>query len=153
MKLRSAFVVVALVLGTAAAEDPPAYRTAPELKFGIDHLALDLDVDLAGKAVTGSETLDVKAVSDLQTIRLDAVDLQVASVSLSRSGGQVVSASFTNDGQSLEIKAPLRRGESARLKIAYSLREPRAGLHFYGPTPRDPNVPLQVWSQGEAQYA
>ncbi len=153
MKLRSAFVVVALVLGTAAAEDPPAYRTAPELKFGIDHLALDLDVDLAGKAVTGTETLDVKAVSDLQTIHLDAVDLQVASVSVSRSGGQVVPASFTNDGQSLEIKSALRRGESARLKIAYSLREPRAGLHFYGPTPRDPNVPLQVWSQGEAQYA
>jgi len=40
-------------------------------------------------------------------------------------------------------------GKTASLKINYRIREPKAGLHFFGPTPAEPDVPLTVWSQGE----
>ncbi len=152
MKLRPALLVLAFaVIGARAGAEDTGYQSAPATHFAIEHIALDLDVDLAGKAVHGTALLDVKAVRDLSEIRLDAIDLQVSSVSLNKPNAQPAPASFTNDGENLEIKAALKRGEAARLKIVYSLKDPRAGLHFYGPTANEPDVPLQVWSQGEAR--
>jgi aminopeptidase N len=151
VKPHGAAIVLALaLLGAGASADEP-YRSAPDAPIAIDHIALDLDVDIPARTVTGTATLDVKAVSDLASIRLDAVQLDVSSVKATRTGGQTGAATFTNDGTILEVKTPLKRGEGERLEIAYSVHDPRAGLHFHAPTPQEPDVPLQVYSQGEAQ--
>ena len=36
------------------------------------------------------------------------------------------------------------------MKVLYSVKDPKDGLHFYSPSPEEPDVPLQVWSQGES---
>ncbi|MEZ0230092.1 MAG: M1 family aminopeptidase [Planctomycetota bacterium] len=152
MKLRHALAVLVLVVaGARVSADDTGFKTAPATFFTVEHIALDLDVDLAGRSIAGHALLDVKAARDLNEIRLDAVSLQVTSVSANKPNAQPAPAPFTNDGESLEIKTSLKRGETARLKIVYSVRDPRAGLHFYGPSASEPDVPLQVWSQGEAQ--
>ena len=44
----------------------------------------------------------------------------------------------------------LRAGAPAEIRIDYVVTDPERGLVFYGPTEAEPNVPYQVWSQGEA---
>jgi aminopeptidase N len=139
---------LALLLGGHATADE-AFESAPPTPFAIEHIALDLDVDLPARSVSGTEVLDVKAVRDLAAIKLDAVGLEVASVTLPAKANQ--SLAFSSAGESLEIVLPLKRDESARLKIAYAVRDPKAGLHFFGPSKREPDVPLEVYSQGEAR--
>jgi aminopeptidase N len=60
-------------------------------------------------------------------------------------------ARFSHDGKKLIIDLdpawPAER--TASLIIDYRIREPKAGLHFFGPSTAEPDVPLTVWSQGE----
>ena len=43
----------------------------------------------------------------------------------------------------------LDAGDEAMLTVHYRVRDPRAGLYFFGPTKDEPDTPLTVWSQGE----
>jgi aminopeptidase N len=61
-------------------------------------------------------------------------------------------ADFRNDGESIEVffgEATLTTGASAKIEIAYTIHEPTSGLHFFGPSDAEPDVPYVVWSQGE----
>jgi aminopeptidase N len=151
MKRRFAVLVasLALVMGGAFADEP--YRSAPDTPFTIGHIALDIDVDLAGKSVNATATIDLDAVRDTKDLRFDANGLNVKSVSVCTKGGQAKPASFTNDGESLDVREPLERGHSSCVVVTYTVTNPKAGLFFRGPTPQEPDVPVQLWSQGEAQ--
>src|SRR5262249_52724206 len=58
---------------------------------------------------------------------------------------------FSHDGQklTLELEPEWPAGHETTLRIDYRIREPKTGLHFFGPTAAEPDVPLTVWSQGE----
>jgi aminopeptidase N len=131
------------------------FRSAPDLPFAIDHLALDLDVDLQGKSVSGTATFDLHAVRDLTSLQFDAFGLEVAGASLLPPNGQkgeAAETSFANDGEHLDVACRLKRGDKSKVKVRYSVHDPKAGLHFFSPTTKDPTVPLEVYSQGEARF-
>lgn len=158
-------LALSLVLALAChAQDVPL-RAPPDRPFDVRRIALDLAVDLEARTIEGAAILDLTALRDLRTLRLDAVDHEVAAVNrvaapAARGSGAAAVAPgatpvdalrFVNDGQSLTIDLPLRRGEAATLRIDYRVRDPKDGLYFFGPTPDAPKVPWQVWSQGEPQ--
>ena len=124
---------------------------AEQLHFAADrpvdlrHLRLDARVDLKAKTLEGRATLDLVALRDVTSVRFDAVGFRVAAVA----AGQPLR--FANDGRTLEVflAETLRRGAPLRLTVDYVVRDPDAGLYFFGPTPQQPDVPYQVWSQGE----
>jgi aminopeptidase N len=147
-KLTTRLVLLASFAAVAAvfADDEAPFRGAPDRPLLVSKVALDLDVDLLGKSVAGTAVLDLQATRDLKTLRLDAVGLDVASVS-----DDARSLTFVNDGQSLTIARPLARGEAVHLKVAYAVHDPREGLHFFQPTRAEPDLPVQMWSQGESQ--
>lgn len=131
---------------------------AQDLHFAADrpldllHVRLDARVDLKNKTLKGKETLEMVALRATRTIRLDAVDLQVEAVDVVRGdAAQFQEVEYVNDGKHLDIALPqeLARGERLTVTVEYTCTDPERGLFFFGPTKRQPDVPYQVWSQGE----
>ncbi len=136
---------------TPAPEAP--LRTAGDRPIDIQNIRLDLKVDLPKKSVDAVATIDFVPLRPLASVDLDAVEFEVKSVSLIVGKEDKKSLRFRHDGEKLTIDLPadaVAEGKSAQFVIAYRVRDPKAGLHFFGPTPNEPNVPLTVWSQGEA---
>jgi len=143
---------VAWAQATAApAPTPSPLRSAGDRPVDIRHLKLELDVDLKGKRISGTATLDLVILRPLTTIRLDAVNHQVTAVRGRRGEGKPVVLEFENTGQEilvhLEARAAAR--DAWQLAIDYSITNPASGLHFFGPSKTTPKQPLMVWSHGE----
>jgi aminopeptidase N len=129
-----------------------ATRFAQDRPIDCVHIKLELNVNVEERIVTGSATLDLTALREVSSIRLDAVELDVDQVTVARDGHPAAEIDFVNDGKQLEIPLdePLKTGEGATVKIEYGVENPRSGLHFFGPSEDEPDVPLVVWSQGES---
>lgn len=148
------FNLITILLSLAA----PSVRADEPLIFPPDHpvdclhIKLELNVDLAKKFVKARATLDVVARQGVSNIRLDAVDFDVAALTLGVGDKAAKPARFVNDGKSLVItcEPALKPGETARIAIDYSLDRPESGLHFFAPSEAEPEAPLSMWSQGEA---
>jgi len=131
---------------------------ADVLKFPADrpadikHIKLDLRVDIPKKVAGGTATIDLVALRELSSIRFDAVDFEVASVTITR-GGNRTDVKHLNDGESIMLLLsdhPLADGEEVTVVIDYAVVDPKSGLHFFGPSEDEPDTPFVVWSQGES---
>lgn len=136
----------------ASATGEPATRFARDRDVDSLNIKLDLKVDLEKKFVDGKATIDVAAMRDVSSIKLDAVDLGVSRVTVTRADHGTYAVDFENDGKHLMIPLgpPLRRGERATIVVQYTVDNPRSGLNFFGPSKDEPDVPYVVWSQGES---
>src|SRR5204863_3145159 len=87
----------------------------------------------------------------VSSVRLDAVEFEVRKVEIARPDVKPVAARFAHDGKNLviDVEPALQSGDEATLIVHYRVRDPRAGLYFFGPTKDEPQTPLTVWSQGE----
>jgi len=151
--------VLWLLAGSAAAEEP--LRTVADRPVDVRHIRLDLDVHLADRRVQGTATIDFVPQPGFfsggrsATLKLDASGLDVTSVSASGPGHPQAQAEWDMTDEQLQITfvpdAP-KRGEVWRVVIEYAVRNPKSGLHFFGPSPAAPDVPLMVWSQGEPTH-
>jgi aminopeptidase N len=144
---------VLLALAPAAHTQAPTtepLRTAGDRPIDIQHIRLDLRVDLPNQTVDGVAQLKVRSARPLASVALDAVDFEVKTVAVAHEGDSKP-AQFSHDGQKLTIDfdPPWATGEAGTLTITYRVRKPKDGLYFFGPTPEEPDVPLTVWSQGE----
>ncbi|MFI5403297.1 MAG: M1 family aminopeptidase, partial [Planctomycetota bacterium] len=136
-------LLLLVLLAVAAAQEP---RFPADRPLDLVHLRLEARVDLQKKELAGKATLDFVALRPVRAIRLDAMGLSVKSTTLASGPCE---ASY--DGKSLEIvpAKPLALGEAAKVTVEYVCTDPEQGLYFRGPTPAEPAVPWQVWSQGE----
>ncbi len=145
-------VTVWVVLTGMATTDAGELHFPADRPADIVHIKLDLHVNVPDKSVGGTATIDLVALRELRSIRFDAVDFDVTSVTMTR-GGRRSSTSYQNDGQSITLllgARPLAAGEKASVSIDYTVVNPKSGLHFYAPTEADPDIPYVVWSQGES---
>jgi aminopeptidase N len=130
---------------------PEPLRTAGDRAIDIEHIRLDLKVDFPRKTVDARATLNLHSLRSIASITLDAVGFEVQRVTLGTEAKDGDAVPFSHDGQKLTIDLdpawPVNH--VATLRIDYRIREPKAGLHFFGPTEVEPDVPLTVWSQGE----
>jgi aminopeptidase N len=133
----------------APASEP--LRTAVDRPIDVRDIRLDLAVDLPKKTVEGTATLQLRSLRPVKHIELDAVAFQVKKVTLASGGGSPQPAAFSHDGKKLKVllESPWQAGQEATLTVEYHIHEPKAGLHFFGPTADDPKAPLCVWSQGQ----
>lgn len=145
-----------LSLFLVAALSSPAL--AQDLKFAkgrpvdLHHLDLKLDVDLKKRAIEGKALWRLAVLRDCAEIRLNAIDFKVSSVRVGSKSDALKKVKFSNTGEEVLIDCgPQKRGAKLFIEINYSLLKPRDGLHFYSPSAEDPDVPYQVWSQGEAE--
>src|SRR5262249_36910245 len=138
----------------AKAETPAVVeplRTAGDRPFDVQHLRLDLRVDLPKKTVEGIATLRIKSLRGIKHVSLDAVGFEVKKVALTTPERDAAPARFTHDGKKLvvDLDPSWSAGQAGTLRIEYRVVDPKDGLHFFAPGKDDKETPLTVWSQGE----
>jgi aminopeptidase N len=169
LRVRAAAFLL-LFLSPAVLSQPPAapvapadpLRTAADRPVDVRHIRLELKVDLPKKTVDGVAYLRFGTLLPVRSLALDAVGFEVNSVLLStqintdrddpEQEKPRVPLKFRQDGKKLTIDLPAEwpADREGWLVIDYRVREPKDGLFFFGPTTAEPDVPLTVWSQGEA---
>lgn len=117
--------------------------------FQVTHLALDLDVDMKSKSVSGTATLDfVRRAPSGKELRLDAHGFQIEALRL-KSGKaafrKLPQSAYSYDGDEITVSLDEEVKEGT-LEVSYRA-VPRLGLYFLSPDKAVPNRPQQVWSQ------
>lgn len=118
----------------------------PDRPGNVQHIYLDLVLDIANQSCRGSNTITLKPVqSGLTTLTLDAEDLHIESVQIDQ-----VSQPFHYDGKQLQVQLlqPTTL-DPLDLVIYYQVNQPQRGLYFIQPDKDYPDKPTQVWTQGE----
>lgn len=115
--------------------------------FVIDHLALDIALDVPAKSIQATATLDVRRVDpSADELGLDAIGFEVQAASVDDR-----SVAWRYDGQVLVL--PWEPGRNAgRVRVRYRAT-PRRGLYFLEPDDSYPDRPRQVWSQCQEEDA
>ncbi|WP_299490786.1 M1 family metallopeptidase [Acaryochloris sp. IP29b_bin.137] len=119
----------------------------PDRPGQVEHIFLDLALDLAAQSFNGTCQIRLNPVrSGIETLVLDAVDLQIEGVKVGRA-----KQLFDYDGEQLQIhlKQPTKAGKVFTVAIAYAVHQPQRGLYFVQPDEHYPDKPTQVWTQGE----
>ncbi len=119
----------------------------PDRPGQLEHIALDLELDIPNQSYTGSCTIRLNPVrSGIDHLTLDAVNQTIHDVTI----GNLAQA-FDYDGEQLHIHLtmPTIVGSPITVKIAYSVDHPQRGMYFITPNSHYPHKPVQVWTQGE----
>ena len=115
--------------------------------FQVEHLALDLALDVGKKSVFGTATLHLRRVDPgADEVQLDAIAFDLRSVRLD--GAR---ADYRYNGRTITVAIPLGADEAV-VAIAYGAT-PRRGLYFLEPDEHVPDRPRQVWSQCQEEDA
>ncbi len=119
----------------------------PDRPGQVEHIALDLAIDIPRQTITGSCTIRLQPLRDgIKELVLDAVKLQIQSVLV-----KAESQDFDYDGEYLRIDLtePTVAGNAFELQINYQAVQPQRGIYFVQPSTHQPQKPTQVWTQGE----
>lgn len=118
----------------------------PDRPGQVDHIFLDLKLDIPQKSFQGTCTITLTPVrSGIKQLTLDGVDLKIESVLVDG-----VSQTFDYNGEQLNIfLLQPTTTKSIKIAIAYGVEDPQRGLYFISPTEDYPDKPTQVWTQGE----
>jgi len=118
-----------------------------DFAFAIEHLALDLTLDLAAKSIRAIASLDVRRVDPAaEELALDAIGFEIIELRVDREPGE-----WRYDGRVLFVSWNPKR-ETARISVTYRAT-PRRGLYFLEPDEHYPARPRQVWSQCQEEDA
>lgn len=119
----------------------------PDRPGQVEHIFLDLTLDIPAQSFSGTCQIRLNPIrSGIETLVLDAVDLQIDGVKVGRA-----KQPFDYDGEQLQIhlKQPTKAGKAFTVAIAYAVHQPQRGLYFVQPDEHYPDKPTQVWTQGE----
>jgi len=144
-------ILLAVAMPLRAAE--PLHFPA-ERRFDMQHIRLELAVNLEQKRVSAVATLRMTPLEPAVSVRLDAVDLDVRKIAARFGESEPRECVFANDGKHLEVYfgRTVAIDEPIELRIVYVVQDPDNGLHFFTPNDEDPQAPYQVWSQGESEF-
>jgi aminopeptidase N len=119
--------------------------------FLVSHLRLDAQLDLPGRSISATATLDFERVSpDATQLELDAVGFDLLRVQ-QLTGRSWTLARHSYDGDRLSVQLP-RRVRNGRIRIRYHA-QPRRGLYFLQPDAQRKDLPVQLWSQCQDEDA
>ncbi|MEM8545967.1 MAG: M1 family metallopeptidase, partial [Cyanobacteria bacterium P01_H01_bin.119] len=119
----------------------------PDRPGQVEHISLDLDLDIPNKSYSGTCKIRLNPVRDgVKKLTLDAIGLQIESVKI----GSTKQAFETDDEQlHIFLEQPTKTGRVTTIAIAYRVTHPQRGLYFIGPDSHYPDKSVQVWTQGE----
>lgn len=143
---------------------PKEYHGTATMRYDILHTKLDLNFDWQHQYVIGKAYLTLKPYyRDIDSLSLDAVGFEVKNIQLLPSGKML---KYQNDGRQLHIILDRKytRTEKFEIFIEYVAKPnenldrggtaitSEKGLFFIDPLGIDPDLPTQIWSQGETEF-
>ena len=127
-------------------------RYAPDRPADIRHVDIAVALDFDSDSLAGTVTTDFTAIFEaVAEVSFDAAELEIEAVTLASGNDQPLE--HWTQGEKLFVR--LDRGYHYGEQFAVSVRyhaTPRIGLIFVHPTEGDPDLPHQVWTQGETEY-
>ncbi|HEY9646094.1 MAG TPA: M1 family metallopeptidase, partial [Chroococcidiopsis sp.] len=119
----------------------------PDRPGQVEHIALDLDLDIPKQRYQGTCTIRLKPVRDgIDRLTLDAVNLTIQTVKVGKTKQEF---DYDNEQLQITLKQPTTAGKVIEVAIAYSNEHPQRGIYFIAPDEHYPHKPVQVWTQGE----
>jgi aminopeptidase N len=97
------------------------------------------------KSIRGSVTYEFEVLKDVDSIFLDAKNIEFSSVLLNRKNVE-----YHNDEKTISIKKKLKKGKSYQLNLKYSC-QPKQTVYFMG-WDDDVEDNEQIWTQGQGKY-
>jgi aminopeptidase N len=130
----------------APIDSPDHRKYAPDREVQPLHLALDVTPDFKQRTIAGQATLQFKPlIKPVSEVKLDAVDLNVASVT---STENIQAYQVADDKLTITFAAPIPPDKQVSVTIAYSA-EPKEGIYFRTPEMGYKEGDMHLFSQGE----
>jgi len=133
-----------LLMGTDL-QPAPRGEVLPDRVVDIQHLKLELTVDVEAGRVEGAAIHAVRVLQPGARLAFHQVGLDVARVLV---GQEEVAWRLAREQLIVTLPEALERGAEVELRFEYAA-EPTTGLHFRRPGPDSPDDYPEVWSQGE----
>ncbi|HNT19223.1 MAG TPA: M1 family metallopeptidase [Saprospiraceae bacterium] len=145
-------------------EETVPYRSSHPRRWDLLHMSLQLKFDWENEQVHGKASLRLKPLFyPTDSLELDAKSFDIHTIS---AGGQSKNLVYRYDGEILKISLGKKysRKDTLDLFLEYRGNPSRNqttgsaaitddnGLYFIDPRGTDPNLPTQLWSQGETEY-
>lgn len=138
------------------------YRGTATMTYDIIHTKLDLRFDWTHSNVIGKANLVIKPYfKSIDSLRLDAVGFDINKISLT--SGKPLSYRYDGVILTVMLDRTYTRKDTFRLNIEYVAKPDdnpvsgsevitsNKGLFFVNPLGKDPDVPIQIWTQGETE--
>ncbi|MBL0027221.1 MAG: M1 family metallopeptidase [Saprospiraceae bacterium] len=142
---------------------PKEIHGSATLNYDIIHTKLDLKFDWANQYVLGTADITFKPYfKPINNIILDAVGFEIHSVT-SVISGKPYKYSYNGTQLNVELDHIYVKDEKAEILISYTAKPnenptqgseaitSNKGLFFIDPLENDPDLPTQIWSQGETE--
>src|ERR671924_997258 len=114
---------------------------APSLTFTIDHMQLEIEPHLQRHTISCEQRLSIVTLQDMDTIQLDAAELQVKTVSAE---GKL---DFRSIDDKLVVKLGGTRKERSKIELYISYTaKPRKGFYFVEPDKYYPEKYQEAWT-------
>lgn len=141
--------------------EPKVYQPSATMTYDIINTKLDLKFDWAKRYVLGKATLQLKPYfKPIDSLSLDAVGFDIHEVKLNNRPIQ-----YKYDGNQMTVYLPktFTRRDTFVVFIDYTAKpdensisgseaiSSNKGLFFINPDSSDPDMPRQIWTQGESQ--
>ena len=137
---------IAPILTTVDAVDPHSF--AKPLEARVTHVALDLNVDMAAKRISGTAALDIEAKPGVSAITLDDKGLEIASVD----DGHGKALSYAVGAVDPKLGAPLtvQLGAARHIVVHYKSAPDSGALQWLTPEQTAGKKLPFLFSQGES---
>jgi aminopeptidase N len=129
--------------------DAPRY--APDRPADVRHIDIAVTLDFERHAVHGEVTTRFAALFEqVREVTFDAAELRIERVTLAGSDAPL---DYWGEGEKLHVRLDraYAYGEEFGVNVRYTAH-PRTGLVFVDPVKGNPDLPVQVWTQGETEY-
>lgn len=140
------------------------YRSTEPLVYDLLHMALEVKFDWENRRLKGKAELEMTPwVRSQDSIHLDAKGFLIHSVELLSPLSTGLEYQYNNKVISIALPRTIEPGETLKVKISYTARPyeleelgmPQLandhGLFFINADGSDPNLPRQIWTQGETE--
>ena len=139
-------VVLVCIAGAAIAER----QYAPDREADVLHITIDITPNFRNRTIAGTTTIKFAPISKpLTELRLDAVDLDVSSVT---SSAKIEGYSVMDEAITITFEPAVSAGAETTVTVVYEA-EPKQGLYFRTPEMGYPQQDTHLFTQGESHMA
>jgi aminopeptidase N len=156
------FLLLYFAAVNVQAQLPGEDTTERKRTYDVEHIKIEVKLDLQKKTVIGRVTTSIRSLVDrLSTIEIDATGMNIKSVKgwiHNETDNPELAEGFENikyDYDKKEIKAKpfgsIAKNFPYKYQVEYSTTDPEKGIYFIAPDSIFPRKQYQVWTQGEGE--